>query len=149
MNSDPGGRLALLQSMATVRAYSFDGFLIVCGRTAQDNEQLSLKTARQGDLWFHARGVSGSHVLLLRDPAHPFSKTAVQVAASLAAHFSKYRAAGTCPISCCDGGLVGKTRGLATGTVTIRGERVIKVRPQIPEEIAGLQALSDREDPTV
>ncbi len=69
---------------------SSDGLTILVGRNARQNEDLSLRRARPDDLWFHARGVAGAHVILLTEgrPAPPQS---LEEAASLAAYYSRAR----------------------------------------------------------
>ncbi len=44
-----------------------DGFIVLVGRTASDNDVLSLKLASPRDFWFHTAGESGSHVVV-RNP---------------------------------------------------------------------------------
>jgi len=141
MDQNPRERLARIRELAGVRAYEFQGFIIVCGKTARDNEVLSLKFAAQGDHWFHARGVAGSHVLILRAAGRLPNRDVINAAAALTIYFSKYRGGGLCPVSYCDGSAVNRVRGAATGTVAIRGERVVKVRPLAPENIPGLEPV--------
>lgn len=64
------------------------GRLIWVGRSASDNDALTFRLARGNDLWFHAAGISGSHVVvrLGRDES-PDQETLLD-AATLAAHFS-------------------------------------------------------------
>ena len=42
----------------------FDGFIIIAGKSAKDNDLLSLKIALPNDNWFHVSDDSGSHVVL-------------------------------------------------------------------------------------
>ena len=64
-----------------VHAYELPGgWHVWAGRTAQDNERLSLKVARNDDWWFHLRGMPGSHVVLVV----PFVALLGQVGLSLA-----------------------------------------------------------------
>ena len=48
-------------------AESPDGMIVLVGRTARDNDVLSLKLAAPRDFWFHVAGESGSHVVV-RNP---------------------------------------------------------------------------------
>lgn len=109
------------------------GWEVLAGRTDADNDRLSLKMARPEDYWFHIRGMPGSHVLLRVDGAEP-DKNTLKAAAAVAAWHSKARNAGLVPVSCTRARYVTKPRGAKPGTVQIRKESVLKVRPGLPEE---------------
>jgi predicted ribosome quality control (RQC) complex YloA/Tae2 family protein len=70
------------------------GSRILIGRTPSENAELSFRIARPDDLWFHARGVPGAHVVLARDDRISPPPQDVQAAAALAAFHSKARSAG-------------------------------------------------------
>jgi predicted ribosome quality control (RQC) complex YloA/Tae2 family protein len=115
------------------------GWRVLAGRTDAANDYLSLKLARPGDLWFHIRGMPGSHVVL-RVPAGETPDRATQeLAAGIAAYHSKARSAGTVAVSCTEARHVSKPRGAKPGTVTIRKESVLKVRPPSEEALAALR----------
>jgi predicted ribosome quality control (RQC) complex YloA/Tae2 family protein len=108
---------------------------VLAGRTDAANDYLSLKLARPTDLWFHIRGMPGSHVVL-RIPAETKPDRATQeLAASIAAYHSKARSAGTVAVSVTEARHVSKPRGAKPGTVSIRKEEILKVRP-LSEEAA-------------
>ncbi|MFN2375382.1 MAG: NFACT RNA binding domain-containing protein [Candidatus Binatia bacterium] len=108
------------------------GWTVLAGRTEADNDYLSLKLASPRDWWFHARAVPGSHVLLrAREDAEP-DRATLEAAAAVAAWHSKARAGGVVPVSCTLAVNVSKPRGAEPGTVTIRKEKVFKVRPALP-----------------
>jgi predicted ribosome quality control (RQC) complex YloA/Tae2 family protein len=109
------------------------GWVVLAGRTEADNDRLSLGLARPDDWWFHVRGASGSHVLLrARDDAEPDRRT-LERAAAVAAYHSKLRAGGTVAVSCTRARFVTKPPGARAGTVRIRKERTLKVKPALPE----------------
>jgi predicted ribosome quality control (RQC) complex YloA/Tae2 family protein len=113
------------------------GWTVLVGKTEWDNDRLSLKIARADDWWFHVRGTSGSHVVLVaRTDAEPDRDTLKQ-AAAIAAYHSKARAGGVVPVSCTRARFVTKPRGARPGTVSIRKETVLKVRPGVPGEEDG------------
>ena len=64
------------------------GYRILCGRNNLQNELLTFRVASKGDLWFHAKGVPGSHVILLCDGEEPSELDYTQ-AAEIAAYYSK------------------------------------------------------------
>lgn len=116
-----------------------DGWLVFAGKTDAANDYVSIKLARPRDRWFHVRGMPGGHVVLRvpadRDP----DRATLERAASIAAFHSKARTGGVVAVSMTEGKHVSKPRGAKPGTVEIRKESVLKVRP-IPEaELAALR----------
>ena len=108
------------------------GWKVLVGRTDADNDHLSLKVAGSDDWWFHVRGLPGSHVILQGPEAEEADRGTLERAASIAAYYSKAREAGVVPVSCTRARYVTKPRGAKPGTVNIRKESVLKVRPGIP-----------------
>ncbi len=123
-----------LQYTPEVTSYMLDEqWHVWAGKTARDNDRLSVKIARNDDWWFHVRGMPGSHVVLfVRDGVEP-PRDVVERAAAIAAWHSKQRGGGTVSVTGTRGRFVSKPRGAKVGTVTIRKEVVFKVRPAIPE----------------
>lgn len=109
-----------------------DGWEALAGRTDADNDILSLKTAKANDLWFHVHGLPGSHVVLRGPDGEAASTNLIKTAAAIAAWHSKARNAGTVPVSCTEAKNVSKPRGAKPGTVHIKREKTIKVRPALP-----------------
>jgi predicted ribosome quality control (RQC) complex YloA/Tae2 family protein len=108
------------------------GWEVLAGRTSADNDRLSLKIARPDDWWFHVRSMPGSHVVLRARPDAEPDRATLEAAAAIAAWHSKARDGGTTPVSCTLARYVTKPRGAKPGTVEIRKERVLKVRPGLP-----------------
>ena len=109
---------------------------VLVGRSENDNDRLSLKLARPDDDWFHVRGMPGSHVILRAKPGQEPDKETRKAAAAIAAYHSKARAGGVVAVSYTKARFVTKPRGAKAGTVTIRKEVVLKVRPAVPAEHA-------------
>jgi len=105
----------------------------MAGKTDVDNDMLSL-SAKPNDWWFHVRGMPGSHVLLLEKPDEEPEKDILRQAASIAAYHSKARDGGVVPVSATRARYVTKPRGAKPGTVSIRKEIILKVRPLIPDQ---------------
>lgn len=63
------------------------GYRVLCGRNNLQNELLTFKTASKDDLWFHAKGVPGSHVILVCAGEEPPEKDYTE-AAEIAARYS-------------------------------------------------------------
>jgi predicted ribosome quality control (RQC) complex YloA/Tae2 family protein len=110
------------------------GWKVLAGKTDEDNDLLSLKVANQGDWWFHVRSMAGSHVLLREWPDEEPDNETLKRAAAIAAFHSKARGGGVVSVSYTRAQYVTKPRGAKAGTVSIRKERLLKVRPEIPEE---------------
>jgi len=108
------------------------GWDALAGKTDEDNDRLSLKFARPNDLWFHVHGLPGSHVILRGPEGETPDSATVKQAAAIAAWHSKARTAGIVPVSCTEAKHVSKPRGAKPGTVAIRREKTIKVRPALP-----------------
>jgi predicted ribosome quality control (RQC) complex YloA/Tae2 family protein len=109
-----------------------EGYEIWVGRSARDNDTLSLRLARPRDLWFHVAGSPGSHVLVRRDPGDPEPpRSVLERAAGLAAWHSKARdARGKVPVHWCEAADVSKRRGAPAGQVSLRRHDVLKVYPK-------------------
>lgn len=114
-------------------SYALPGdFEALAGKTDADNDLLSLKTAKANDLWFHVHGMPGSHVIL-RHPEHDKpDNTTIKIAAAIAAWHSKARNAGTVSVKYTEAKHVEKPRGSKPGSVTIKREKSVKVRPALP-----------------
>jgi predicted ribosome quality control (RQC) complex YloA/Tae2 family protein len=106
------------------------------GRTDADNDELSLTVARPDDWWFHVRGVPGGHVVLQGPPGEEPDRDTLKCAAAIAAYHSKARKAGLVAVSCTRARYLTKPRDAKAGTVHIRKEVVLKVRPAAGEELA-------------
>jgi predicted ribosome quality control (RQC) complex YloA/Tae2 family protein len=111
------------------------GFSVWAGKSSENNDLLTTKYSRPSDLWFHARGAGGSHVVLKRDSAkgQP-SKEAIEEAASIAAYYSKMRSAKIVPVAMAERKYVRKPRGVPAGTVSVEREKVLFVEPGLPEK---------------
>jgi predicted ribosome quality control (RQC) complex YloA/Tae2 family protein len=118
------------------------GWKVLVGRTDADNDRLSLKVAGPNDWWFHVRGMPGSHVVLQCPSGEEPDRETLKRAAAIAAYHSKARAGGVVPVSCTRAQYVTKPRGAEVGTVQIRKEIVLKVRPA-----AGEPAEEDADTP--
>jgi predicted ribosome quality control (RQC) complex YloA/Tae2 family protein len=112
------------------------GWRVLAGRTDADNDRLSLTIAKPNDWWFHVRGMPGSHVLLQARPGDDPDRATLKRAAAIAAYHSKARTAGLVAVSCTRARYVTKPRGAKLGTVEIRREVILKVRPEAPEATA-------------
>ena len=70
------------------------GFEALAGKTDADNDLLSLRVAAPNDLWFHVRGLPGSHVILRHPENEKPGNATIKQTAAIAAWHSKARNAG-------------------------------------------------------
>jgi len=109
------------------------GFAVWAGKSSENNDLLTMKHARPNDLWFHARGSGGSHVVLRSGTGKgEISRRAIEEAAAIAAYYSKMRNARTVPVAMTQRKYVRKPKGSPVGTVTIERETVLFVEPALP-----------------
>ena len=107
-----------------------EGFRILIGRNAKNNDLITQRHSFKDDLWLHARDVTGSHVLVKYRAGKPFPKTVIERAAELAAWYSKRRTDSLCPVIVTPKKFVRKLKGLAEGQVVVEKESVIMVVPR-------------------
>jgi predicted ribosome quality control (RQC) complex YloA/Tae2 family protein len=105
-----------------------DGSPALVGRSAADNDRLTLRVARPHDLWLHARGVTGAHVIVRLAKGKSCSPETLVDAAMLAAHFSDLRGESVVDVLYTPRRFVHKRKGSAVGSVTLGSEKVIAVR---------------------
>jgi predicted ribosome quality control (RQC) complex YloA/Tae2 family protein len=112
------------------RFTSPDGFTVLVGRTAEDNDILSLKLASARDFWFHIAAGSGSHVVV-RNPEglERLPRDTERFAAGLAAGYSRARAGGRVAVHVTTCDQVGKHRGAPAGQVSLGRYRTLQVSP--------------------
>lgn len=117
---------------------SLAGLSILVGRGAEENDELTRRVARGNDLWLHARGQAGAHVVVRLGKAPPDQETLLD-AAHLAAHFSDGRGAPQLEVDATRVKHVRKVKGAAPGAVTYSQEKVILLRLE-PARLARLLA---------
>ena len=112
------------------RYLTSSGWSVWAGRNNQENDRLTHRMASQNDLWFHARGYSGSHVILRREGRkdEPSRKT-LEEAAAVAAWWSKGRTASKVPVIYTLAKYVSRPRGGPPGLASVRREKTLMVRP--------------------
>ncbi|MCS7070514.1 MAG: NFACT RNA binding domain-containing protein, partial [Anaerolinea sp.] len=120
------------QRTAPLRIVTDDGFVIWVGRNSRQNEQVTFEKGTSSDLWLHARGVPGAHVIIKTD-GRPVPDAVVQQAAQLAAYFSARREELRVDVDITQRQHVRKIRGGADGQVTYRNARTITVQPKPPQ----------------
>jgi predicted ribosome quality control (RQC) complex YloA/Tae2 family protein len=123
------------RELTLFRRFIVDGnFEVLCGKSSENNDLLTMKYAKSEDLWFHARGASGSHVVLkINSGKGEPSKKAIQEAAAIAAYYSHAKNSNTVPVAMTKKKYVRKPKGAEVGAVTLQQEKVIFVSPRLPQ----------------
>jgi predicted ribosome quality control (RQC) complex YloA/Tae2 family protein len=118
------------------------GAVVMVGRGGRDNDTLTTRHARPHDLWLHARGVSGAHVVVPLEKGTSCPADLLVDAATLTAHFSDARGAAFCEVTYVQRRYVRKPRGAAPGAVVFDHEKVLALRLE-PERLARLLATRE------
>jgi len=105
-----------------------DGLRLQVGRNHRQNDWISLRQARRGDLWFHAQECPGSHVVLKSSEGQASDRD-LQAAADLAAHFSRARGNGRVAVVMVPSEALQRIAGAGLGTVRHRGGAVLWAEP--------------------
>lgn len=113
------------------RYTSSDGYEILVGRAARDNDNLTFRVARPQDLWLHAADYPGSHVIVRNPTRAEIPHRTLVEAAQLAAHFSQARNDTKVTVHYTQRKFLSKPRGAAPGLVRISSFRSITVEPKV------------------
>ncbi|GAC1402146.1 MAG: hypothetical protein NVSMB64_01440 [Candidatus Velthaea sp.] len=109
------------------------GARIIVGRSPRENVEVTFKIARPDDLWFHARNIPGSHVVLQPPPGGKPDEDDLDAAADLAATHSRARSAPRVEIDFTERKYVRKQRDGAPGLVWYINARTRVGRPRSSE----------------
>lgn len=115
------------------KQFEYAGYQIRVGKNAAANDQLTLKFAHKDDLWLHARGVPGSHVVIKAKAGQEVPVAVVNHAAALAVWYSKARNQPMCPVIVTPKKWVTKPKGAAPGSVAVAREEVVFANAVKPE----------------
>ena len=113
-----------------LRIVSKDGIVILVGRNSRQNEDVTFQRARPDDLWLHARGVAGGHVVI-KNGGRPVPDRTLRHAAGLAAGHSTARDEPDVPVDVVVRKRVRRLKGgkVRPGLVTYSGEDTVRVKP--------------------
>jgi predicted ribosome quality control (RQC) complex YloA/Tae2 family protein len=117
----PGGGVPL-------HVQSRDGFTILVGKNSRQNEEVTFHQATSNDMWLHARGVPGSHVII-KAGGRDIPRSTIEQAASLAAYYSQARGSTSVSIDYTLQRYVRHMKGGGPGMVIYERERTIYAEP--------------------
>ncbi len=128
------GKPRVEQPTGTVRRLtSNEGIQILVGGSARGNERATFDLGTGGDLWLHARGIPGAHVIVKLGGREP-SRQILLEAARVAAIHSQGKGSAKVPVDYTLQRNVKKVKGGPPGLVTYSGEKTIRVDALEPEE---------------
>ncbi|MCP2043875.1 NFACT RNA binding domain-containing protein [Pontibacter sp. HSC-36F09] len=122
------------QQEAPFRLFETEGFKILVGKSAQNNDLLTQRHTYKEDIWLHAKDVSGSHVVIKYQAGKAIPATVLEKAAQLAAYYSKRKSDSLCPVLYTPKKWVRKPKGAPAGAVVVEREQVMLVKPENPFE---------------
>lgn len=143
--SGPRGRRGGGEQPVGVRFTGPHGLEVVVGRNARENDAVTFKVARSRDVWLHAQGYRGAHVVIRSGGgAVPFES--VLFAARLAAGFSEARGSSNVPVDYTERKNVWRVKGASPGAVHYTQQKTVYVDPARDE--AGAAGGLTRDQPT-
>ncbi|GKS59137.1 hypothetical protein YTPLAS18_26640 [Nitrospira sp.] len=110
------------------RFQSTDGYHIYVGCNARENEELTHRFANSDDVWLHARGVPGSHVIVRVPKGSEIPPETLRDAATLALIYSDLKKSGKGEVIYTRKKWVRKTKGHSAGTVSVTQEKSLFVQ---------------------
>lgn len=129
----PGRRLKVAPDRSRpLRFLSEEGFAILVGRNARQNELVTFDEAGPNDLWLHVRDAPGSHVVV-RSGGQPISEETRRAAAQLAAWHSRLQGERGVAVAVAQRRFVTRAPGGRPGLVHFRNEDTLVVDGVLPE----------------
>lgn len=105
---------------------SSDGTDIRVGKNNIQNDNLTMKQARNNHIWLHAKDIPGSHVIV--ESTEPSEQTLLE-AAIIAAYYSKYQQSANVPVDYVEVKHVKKPNGAKPGFVIYTNQKTLSVTP--------------------
>lgn len=124
----PGGGVPLYRQ-------SKEGFTILIGKNSRQNEEVTFHQATGNDLWLHARGVPGAHVII-KAGGREIPRSTIDQAASLAAYYSQARGSTSVPVDYTLQRHVRHMKNGGPGMVIYEREKTIYAEPAQAETLA-------------
>jgi len=118
----PGGGVPL-------HIQSRDGFTILVGKNSRQNEEVTFHQATANDVWLHARGVPGAHVII-KAGGRDIPRSTIEQAANLAAYYSQARGSTSVPVDYTLQRHVRHMKGGGPGMVVYEREKTMYAEPE-------------------
>ena len=130
VSEHPRGKPAETSS-GTRSFVSSDGFEILVGKKAKDNDFLTFRTAKSLDLWMHAADYPGSHVVVRNPNRKEIPQKTLLESAQIAAFYSQAKSQAKVAVHYTQKKFVNKPKGAAAGLVSLASFKTILVEPKI------------------
>lgn len=118
------------------RHYHIDGWDIYAGKTSRDNDELSTRFSKPSDIWFHAVGYAGSHVIIRRPKNTPMPPTKIiEIAGGISVFFSKAKNTSYAEVHMTEARYVRKPRKAPPGLVTAERCKTLRMSPVDPQSL--------------
>lgn len=127
-----GGKLRLPKELPPYKFQTSEGFTVLVGRNNTQNDKLTLKTAKNYDMWLHTQNFAGSHTVILSEKREITDKAIVE-AAEIAAFFSSAKEAKKVPVDYTFIKNIKKPVGAKPGKVIYHIYNTVYVTPRNPE----------------
>jgi predicted ribosome quality control (RQC) complex YloA/Tae2 family protein len=127
----PSKKSGKAEKIPGVRRYlSTDGYEILVGRAARDNDNLTFRVAQPNDLWMHAGDYPGSHVVVRNPTRKEIPQRTIIEAAQLAGHFSQASEDAKVVVHYTERKFLSKPKRSAPGLVRMSRFRSITIEPK-------------------
>ncbi len=131
-SASPAGRKAPDFRQSLRRSQSPGGFQICWGKNSRTNDYISRELTAADDLWFHAHGIPGCHLVLKRAGRRDIPEEDQLFAAAVAAGYSRGSGEGKVEVMVAEGKYVRSPKGARPGLVTVERYRTLLVKPMRP-----------------
>ena len=111
-----------------VEKVAFRGYAILVGRNNVGNDRIVKELSAPDDLWLHAQGIPGSHVLVKRSAGKEVPREVIEEAARLAVLHSKAKGSRNVPVFLAEARHVSKFKGAKPGLVRLANYSTVFVR---------------------
>ena len=108
-----------------------DGYTVLIGKNNKQNDELTLKIASKSDLWFHAKDIQGSHVILKTDYDKDLNENIIYKCASIAAYYSKGKNSSKVEVQYTEVKNIKKPKNAKPGFVVFSKYKSILVQPEL------------------
>jgi predicted ribosome quality control (RQC) complex YloA/Tae2 family protein len=130
-NNKPAPKKSKRRLPQTPAYTSSEGFTIYVGKSSQHNDYVTFELGDRNDLWLHARGVPGSHVIIKTMGKEVPDQTLLE-AAQIALYYSKNRLNSKGEVTYAPQRYIRKVKGPYPGLVTYSNDKSLNVTPKKP-----------------
>lgn len=105
-----------------------DGFTVLVGKNSRQNEEVTFRQATSNDIWLHARGAAGAHVII-KAAGRAIPRSTIEQVAKVAAYYSEARGNTAVPVDYTLQRHVRHMKGGGPGMVVYEREHTLYAEP--------------------